>query len=113
MRLLKSFGFAFQGLYNLVMKEKNFQIHLLALIVICSFAFYFDFSTQEWINILLISAVVMGLEALNTALEKLSDHVAPEIHPSVKKVKDIAAAAVLIAAIFALILAVLMIIPKL
>lgn len=113
MRLIRSFGFAFQGLYNLVTKEKNFQIHLIAFFVISFLAYYLQFSTQEWINTLLISALVLSLEAVNTALEKLCDHVEPDIHPTIKKVKDIAAASVLISALIAIILAVIMIYSKL
>lgn len=107
MRLIKSFGFAFQGIYHLIRKERNFQWHLAALVVVTIAGFYFNISRVEWLSILLISALVLSLEAINTAIEKLCDLYTLEQNPLIKRIKDISAGAVLIAAIIAVLIALL------
>lgn len=67
---------------------------------------------MEWIAIAIVSGSVWATEALNTALERLSDHVCPEKHPAIQQTKDMAAAAVLITAIVALIVGSVIFIPK-
>jgi len=106
-----SFKYAFQGLFALLKSERNFQIHLIALIAAVCFGFYFDISRFEWIAILLISAAVLSAEAINSSIEKLCDHLNPEKHNVIKKVKDTAAGAVLILAIFAIIIGLVIFIP--
>ncbi len=105
MRMLKSFSDAFRGIFLLLKTERNFQIHALALVVVVSAGCYFGINRFEWISIVLISALVMGLEGLNTALEKLCNEVSEERKESIRNIKDIAAGAVLIASIAALIIA--------
>ena len=67
---------------------------------------------MEWIAIGFCIAFVIAMEMLNTALEKLCDVVHQEVHPGIKKVKDIAAGAVLISAIFSLITGLIIFLPK-
>lgn len=71
----------------------------------------FKITHLEWLVILLTSALVMGLEALNTAIEKLCDLYSTETNDQIKNIKDIAAAAVLICAIFSVGIAVLIFMP--
>ncbi len=104
-KFFKGFGFAFAGIWQMLLHERNFKVHVLALLVVISAGFYYHITTQEWINILLVSALVLSLEAINTAIEKLCDMHTKEIHPQIKLIKDVAAGAVLIAAIFALVIA--------
>ena len=106
-----SFKYAFQGLFALVKSERNFQIHLIALITVVCLGCYFDISRFEWIAILLISAAVLSAEAMNSSIEKLSDHLNPEKHNAIKKVKDIAAGAVLVLALFAIIIGLMIFVP--
>ena len=106
-----SFKYAFQGLFALVKSERNFQIHLIALITVVCLGYYFDISRFEWIAILLISATVLSAEAINSSIEKLSDHLHPQKHNAIKKVKDIAAGAVLILALFAIIIGLIIFVP--
>ncbi len=104
-KFFKGFGFAFAGIWQMLLHERNFKVHVLALLAVISAGLYFHITTQEWINILLVSALVLSLEAINTAIEKLCDMHTKEIHPQIKLIKDVAAGAVLIAAIFALVIA--------
>jgi diacylglycerol kinase len=102
---LRSFYFAFSGLKQLLLKERNFKIHLLALIVVIIGGLYFQITLIEWSIVLLVSALVISLEAINTAIEKLCDLYSSESNEKIKLIKDVAAAAVLIVSIFALVIA--------
>ena len=112
-KFLKGFGFAFAGIWQMLLHERNFKVHVLALLVVILAGFYFHITAQEWINILLVSALVLSLEAINTAIEKLCDMHTKEIHPQIKLIKDVAAGAVLIAALFAVVIAFLIFIKYL
>lgn len=105
--MLKSFADAFRGISLLVQSERNFQIHVVALISISTAGFYFEINRFEWVVIVLTSALVMGLEGLNSALEKLCNEVTEERKESIRNIKDIAAGAVLIASIAAVVVAAL------
>lgn len=102
MKMLKSFRDAFNGIGILIRSERNFQIHLVAFLIAMGAGYYFHISIGEFVTILMVSALVFALEGVNTALEKLCDEVTEERKESIRKVKDVAAGAVLIAAIFAL-----------
>lgn len=105
--LLKSFGYAFEGIIELLLKERNFQVHCVALVLVVGAGFFFEISKGEWLIILLISALVLALEGVNTTIEKLCDLYSTEQNIKIKKIKDIAAASVLISAIIAVIIGIL------
>jgi diacylglycerol kinase len=86
---------------------------LLATLAVCTLGVLLRIETWEWSVILLASGLVLSLEALNGAIEKLADHLAPERHRTIGIVKDLCAGSVLIAAIFAGLLAVLIFLPHL
>jgi len=109
--MLKSFRDAFNGIGILIRSERNFQIHLVTFVFAIGAGVYFDIHVNEYIVILLVSALVFALEGMNTAIEKLCDEVTEDRKESIRKIKDIAAGAVLIAAIFALIIGVLIFFP--
>ena len=101
MSFFKGFFYAARGLLN-ALAERNFRFHLCAAATVIFFAAkFYSFDKAEWAALLLTCAVVLSLECVNTALERLCDKVCPEQHDLIKKCKDIAAGAVLIAAIFA------------
>lgn len=97
----------------MVISENNARIHLLASIVVISAGIYVELSAYEWLWIALAIALVWILEAINTAIEALVDLASPDFHPLAGKAKDIAAAAVLIASIFAVIVGIIIFFPKL
>ena len=105
-KFIRSFGFAFLGIFKLLRTERNFKIQFAAFIVALAVGFYFSITDFEWLIILVISALVLSLEALNSAIEKLCDLYSIENDKRIKLIKDVAAGAVLIAAIFAIVIAV-------
>ena len=110
-RSLKSFRYAFDGVKTLWREEHNFRIHIFAAVLVLILGFIFHISILEWISIILASGFVIGAEILNTSIENLADFVSPEKHHEIKKIKDLAAAAVLISAIVALIIGTLIFLP--
>lgn len=109
---LKSFSFAFNGLRLLLKEEHNSWIHILATVCVVIAGFIFDISAFEWIAIVFAIGLVIALELINSAIENIADFVLPEKHDKIKKVKDLAAAAVLISAVTALVIGLIIFIPK-
>lgn len=111
---LESFKYAFKGIQTLFSETPNATIHLVMAILAVIFGFILSVSPSEWIAICIVIGFVFALEAVNTALENLSDVACnKEIHPTIKKVKDLAAASVLLAAIAALVVGTIIFLPKL
>ncbi len=98
---IKSFGYAFQGLSTFFKTQHNAWIHALATAGVIGAGFYFRITAHDWCWVIAAIALVFIAELLNTAIEFLCDVVSPEIHPQIKKVKDVAAAGVLVAAVAA------------
>ncbi len=104
---LRSFGHALRGLKLLLHTQHNARIHALATILVVAAAALFRISTAEWALIALAIVCVLATEALNTAVEFVVDLASPEHHPLAGKAKDLAAGAVLLAAIGSVIVGVL------
>jgi diacylglycerol kinase (ATP) len=111
-KTIKSFGFAMKGIWLVFRNENNARIHFLASMGVLCAGFYFNLSRQEWLGVLLAISLVWICEAFNTALEKLVDLVHPGQGKQAGEIKDIAAGAVLIAAIFSIATAAIIFIPK-
>lgn len=110
---IKSFGYALKGLFYLIKTETNFQIHSITTILITVLGLYCDLSPTEWCLQCIVIALVLALEAINTAIEKTLDALHPEQHPKIGLAKDISAAAVVITSIFAVVIGLIIYIPKL
>ncbi len=108
---LLGFVHAFRGIFLLIKTERNFQVHCLALVVVIAAGIYFKVNAGDFVSISLVSALVFATEALNSAIEKLCDEVSEERKESIRNIKDIAAGAVLISAIFAVVVAVCVFLP--
>jgi len=104
---------ALEGLKILFSKERNFQIHIAITILALVACFLFQVKPWEWATILIMIALVLSAEALNTAIEKTCDYVCQERHPQIKKIKDIAAGGVLICAFIAVAVGCIIFIPYL
>ena len=109
---IKSFGYALQGLKNFFKTQHNAWIHVVATIVVIVAGFLFKVSVKEWSALRFAIALVFISELFNTAIEFLCDKVSPELDPKIKLVKDISAAAVLIAAIVSVVIGALVFVPK-
>jgi diacylglycerol kinase (ATP) len=109
---IKSFGYAIQGIRVMFATQVNAQIHLTAVLVVTAAGFWFHISRLEWCLLLLTFGGVLTAEAMNTALEFLTDLVSPDHHPLAGKAKDVAAGAVLLTAIAAIGVGILIFLPK-
>ncbi|HHB78474.1 MAG TPA: diacylglycerol kinase family protein [Saprospiraceae bacterium] len=109
---IKSFSFAFAGLKSLFAEEHNAYLHLAASFGVVLMGFYWRISAVEWMAIIFCIGIVFSMEIINSSIEALADHVTPEKHKAIKKVKDLAAAAVLVSAIMSLVIGLLIFIPK-
>jgi diacylglycerol kinase len=112
MKLIRSFAYAWNGFRICFVTEPNFRIHTLLALVAAIFAIVFQISAIEWIATGFCIAFVTAMEMLNTAIEKLCDLIHKDVHPGIKKVKDIAASAVLVSAIFSLATGLIIFLPK-
>jgi len=109
---LRSLGNALDGIQSFFKSERNGQKQLLIALLVMIAGFFFRISHLEWIAVLLCTALVISLEMINTALEKLSDLVEPNYNVVIKAVKDISAAAVLWSAIISLVIGGIIFIPR-
>ncbi len=101
---LKSFTYAFDGFAFMLRTQHNAWVHLVATIAVVALGLYLRVDADAWRWLIASIALVWVAEAMNTAFEHLCDVVSPEFHPSVKRSKDIAAAAVLVCVIAAALL---------
>lgn len=108
---LKSFAYALQGVVCIVRTQPNARLQLLAMILVCAAGGYVGLSRAEWLWITVAITLVWSAEAFNTALEQLADALHPERHPGIGRAKDVAAAAVLIAALGAAVIGMLVFMP--
>jgi diacylglycerol kinase (ATP) len=108
-----SFRYAFSGLRAMLVDQHNARIHFAATLVVLGLSAALGLSRLEWALIVAAIGAVWALEALNTALESLADAVAPDPHPLVGRAKDLAAAAVLVAALCAVAVGLLVLGPPL
>ena len=111
--IINNFRNAFNGIFLLIREGKIFRVHLLIMTAVIVAGILFSIDKVEWLIVILTIGVVLAAEGFNTAIEKLCDHISPDYHKSIKKVKDIAAAAVLLVSITAAVLGLLIFIPYL
>ncbi|MCQ2559780.1 MAG: diacylglycerol kinase family protein [Clostridia bacterium] len=112
-RLLKSFKWAFKGLWNTIKTQLNMKIHLGVTFLVFIVGWVVGLSRMEWAIIGLAIALVLAAETFNTALEYLADALSPGFHPLIGQAKNAAAGAVLIAAILAALIGLLIFLPHL
>jgi diacylglycerol kinase (ATP) len=109
---LKSVGFAVKGAYKLITTEHSVMVQFSLAVIMVIAGFYFDIDRYEWIMQILAFGLVLGIESLNTAVEKMADFVHPEFHDKIGFIKDIAAGAVMFAALAAIAVGLLIYVPK-
>ena len=109
---LQSFKAAFNGLKIVISKEHNARIHLAVAILILVAGVWMGISKTEWIAMLICIGILFAMELVNTAIEYLADHVSPDQHEQIGEVKDLAAAAVLVAAIITGITGAIVFLPR-
>ena len=108
----KSFDFSFQGIFRFFREEHNARIHFVMSILALILSWILQCSKMEWAIIILCIVIVLTTEMINTAIERLADAAHPAQHPLIKACKDIASGAVLTASIGAVIIASIILLPK-
>ncbi|MEZ0539244.1 diacylglycerol kinase family protein [Fibrella arboris] len=112
-KFFRSFQFAARGIVDLFRFENNAKIHLLAALVVAGAGYWLKLSALEWAMISTQIGLVIAAESVNTALEKLADRVTTERDPLIGAAKDLSSGAVLIVAIVALVVGLIIFVPKL
>jgi undecaprenol kinase len=111
--LLRSFGYALEGVSYLIRTQRSAQIELAIGLAVLALATWLRIPALEWAVLVLTIALVLAMEALNTAIELAVTLASPALHPQAKAAKDVAAAMVLIAAIASVIVGVVILGPRL
>lgn len=111
-RLIKSFIYAFRGLFRVFREEQNLAVQSTAAFVVIIAGWFFHVSRLEWALLFMSILVVILMEIVNSAIERVTDILKPRIHDYVKEIKDIMAAAVMLASIFAVIIGLIVFLPK-
>jgi diacylglycerol kinase len=111
--LARSFYFAFAGLFYLFRTQRNARIESVIGLIVCALAWWLKVSRVEWAILVVMIAIVLILEGLNTAIEAAVDLASPEFHPLAKVAKDVTAGMVLIAAVTSIIVGLLILGPPL
>ena len=109
---IRGIGIAFKGAFQLVRTESSIQIQVVIALLVTGAGFYYEISNIEWICQILAIALVLGVEGLNTAIEKMSDYTQPEFDHKIGFIKDISAGAVMWVSIAAVIIGLIIYIPK-
>lgn len=97
--LRKSFLFAGRGIWSCVRNERNMRIHLTATVLVLCFSAVYGVSRTEMIALCFAFGFVISAEMFNTALEVLVNLESPSYHMMARVAKDVAAGAVLVAAL--------------
>lgn len=109
---IKSVGFALRGALLLVRTEASIKVQVFIALVMTAAGFLFEISPTEWVVQILTIAVIMGVEGLNTAVEKLADFVQPKFDEKIGVIKDVSAGAVMLVSIAATIIGFIIYLPK-
>lgn len=109
---LKSVGFAVKGAIKLITTEHSVMVQSSIAVLMTIAGFYFHISQTEWMFQILIFGLVLSIEGLNTAVEKIADFIHPNYHERIGFIKDIAAGAVFFAALSAIAIGLIIYLPR-
>jgi len=109
---IKSIGYAFKGAIVLLKSESSIKVQFVLAILLTIAGFVFNISKSEWLFQLLAIGLVMSIEGANTAIEEIANFIHPEHDNKIGLIKDIAAGAVFIASVFAIIIGLIIYLPK-
>ena len=108
---MKSMTYAYQGAKKLITTEHSIMVQFSLGILMTIAGFYFGITKAEWIFQTFAIGLVMSMEGLNTAVEKIADFIHPNYHERIGFIKDIAAGAVFFAAMTAIAVGLIIYIP--
>lgn len=107
----RSLRFALNGILHFFRRERNGRIQGVIAVLTIGGGLFFRVSRTEWLALLLCTGLVISLEMLNSAIERVCNLYTPHYHPAVKIIKDVSAAAVLWAALVSLVVGLLVFLP--
>lgn len=108
---LKSFKYAIHGAYKLISSEHSIMAQCLIAVLATIMGFFFNITATEWMFQIFGIGLVLSIEGLNTAVEKIADFIHPEFHVKIGFIKDIAAGAVFFAACTSLLIGIIIYTP--
>ncbi|MCD6065193.1 MAG: diacylglycerol kinase [Bacteroidetes bacterium] len=109
---IDSFRYAFRGIADAFSEQPNIRIHFIAAGIAVLLSAFLHLNTTEWCIILFCCGLVISMELLNTAIEKLCDFAEPQRNEKIRIIKDVSAAAVLVASIVSLAIGLVIFVPK-
>jgi diacylglycerol kinase (ATP) len=109
---LKSVSFAAKGAVKLITTEHSVMVQFFIGIVMTIVGFFMHLTPTEWLFQTLAIGLVMSIEGINTAVEKIADFIHPNYHERIGFIKDIAAGAVFFAALTAIAIGLIIYVPK-
>jgi diacylglycerol kinase (ATP) len=109
---IRSFKYAIRGLWWLIREEHNSWIHFAVVVILIPVCIVLRLSLIEWTLITICIGLVLAMELVNSAIERLADKISPQRDSDIGKIKDIAAAAVLVSAIAAAVVGLIILVPK-
>ena len=110
---LKSMGFALKGAIKLITTEHSVMVQSSLAVIMIIAGFYFEIDKYEWMFQIFAFGLVLSIEGLNTAIEKVADFIHPDYHERIGFIKDIAAGAVFFAALTAITIGLFIYLPRL
>ncbi len=110
---LKSVKYTIVGAKKLLTTEHSVMVQASIGVLLIFAGFYFDISREEWMMQILATGLVLAIEGMNTAVEKICDFIHPNYHERIGFIKDIAGGAVLFAALSSIAVGLLIYVPKL
>ncbi|MDX1365590.1 diacylglycerol kinase [Arenibacter latericius] len=109
---IRSVGFAAKGAILLIKTEASIKVQVFISLIMTFAGFYFEISNTEWCLQILAIALVLGMEGMNTAIEKVADFIQPNFDPKIGLIKDVSAGAVMFVSVAACIIGVIIYGPK-
>ena len=109
---LKSVSYAAKGAVKLITTEHSIMVQFFIGTVMTTVGFFMQITTTEWLFQTLAIGLVMSIEGINTAVEKIADFIHPDFHHRIGFIKDIAAGAVFFAALTAISIGLIIYLPK-
>ena len=111
-RLIKSFKYAFAGIFKAYKSEQNLVVHTIMAILVLILSFYLKVTNIEFCILVSVIGLVLVMEMVNTSIEYTVDMAMPNVHPLAKIAKDVASGAVLISAFVSIVVGLIILLPK-
>lgn len=106
------FKYAFEGIRDGIIRDKSIRFQFVAALMALAAGMVLQIDVHEWCWVLLAITLVLAFEIMNSCIEKTVDYISEDRDPRAKLIKDMAAGAVFLVSLFALIIALLILLPR-